>query len=733
MTYIFTILLLSVIIIILIILGKPVNIDYKTDKLLDSFEETDYDKDGRIKRDYLGWNFKDYPIKVNYQVLYKWEKNPFNWKNKVSVRLENVCLPEGFQILLKKNNNDFYEYHSNYELVLLTGGEFWIIIEQLDNHINLSQPQLMKFDIHVLVTSTNIRKTIDYEFIIGEDLDDLWVAFDPGVTGTTVAFGNDNYNIAILKNKKGNQITPSVLVFDKKNIENSFYGEDAESRIGKTDNYTGFRSIKKLLGYKDKNEEVNKDGKELAAKLVKDIFRDIVLFEENKALGIERAKRTVVAIPNNYTATKIKDMLFCIGSLNRFKEIRFIHEAEAILFYYLSNKSNLHKQFGCTSSKEDETILVFDMGGATINATVVQINKSDKDTYEVTILSKIGYGIGGDSIDYCILKSIFDFSPEIIDLQLINIFDKSIKEKSSERECKSAKEKLIELSFKIKKEITKNKNKNELISAIDLQIFLSEAIGNDVYIDVEGDFYRIFKTKSTFCILKNKYFNHLIYDNISDATHEVLKNGGNPRIDKIILAGRSTSFPNIESSINNAFSYLVDIINLNKIGVAKTAVAEGACWYGVNNACIKLNNLKVSANFGFVKTKSTDKEDVQFVNLIGAGKSFKNKDQEQIKSIEKTIDFRDRFNFDGNKVNFYQIMGSDTEKIIAERQRHKYSKIATIKLSQESEKIGMRINENDDVNCSVKLVSGAIRKERGVIADQEITDANEEHYTWIFN
>jgi hypothetical protein len=225
----------------------------------------------------------------------------------------------------------------------------------------------------------------------------------------------------------------------------------------------------------------------------------------------------------------------------------------------------------------------------------------------------------------------------------------------------------------------------------------------------------------------------LIYKNVNESTSEALKISGISKIDKIILAGRSTSFPNIEANISGAFSYSPNMINLNIMGVAKTAVAEGACWYGVNNNSIKLNNLKTSANFGFVKTKTPDKQNIEFINLVGAGQNFIEADQGGIKLIQKTKIFNDLFSFDGGKVNFYQIMSSDCETIIAKNQKHKFSKIETIKINQESEKIGMRVCENDDVICSVRLVNGKTEKTKGVMADQEITDANEEHYTWILN
>ena len=723
-------LLIFIAVFLIFFLGKPQFISLSVISFLDSFEKIDYDKnDGRLKRDYLFWNETKCQIKIHFNIFYKFNKNPFNWKPNITVNLENVTLPSGFGIYLKKNNKDFCLHAPNHEMILSDSNEFLVMIEQNDNHIDLSQPQLVKFSINVVVDRTNIREIKQYEFLLGENLGDSWIAIDTGTTATTIAFTDKNGEITIAKNRKGNIITPSVLAFDKHDANIFFYGEEAESRIKDTRNYAGFRSIKKLLGYIDTDSEINKTGKEIAAKLINCIFNDV----KKSNLAIQDVKRAVVAIPNNYTATKIKDMLFCIENLKQFKEIRLIYEAEAIVFYYMSNKSKLEEKFECKNKDSNETVLVFDMGGATMNVTIAQICKKNKDIYEVNILSKIGYGIGGDSIDYCILKSIFEFVNEIPDLHKINIFDRTVALKLSEEEYKKNRENLIDLSFRIKKKIFENQNKTELISANDLEIYLKETLQKNISIDIESDFYRIFKSKSKFCILKKEHFNRLIYNSAVDATNEVLEFSGKLKIDKIILSGRSSSFPYIENNIRNSFSYSPDVIDLNVIGVAKTAVVLGACWYGIKNNCIKLNNLKTSANFGFIKTKSPDKEDIRFETLINAGQNFTDREYGQVKSIQKTLDYRDPFSFDGCKVNFYQVMGSDAEKIIACNQKHKYNKVSTIKILQESEKIGMRVNENDDINCSVRLVNGNIEKEKGVVADQEITNANEEHYTWIVN
>jgi molecular chaperone DnaK (HSP70) len=120
-----------------------------------------------------------------------------------------------------------------------------------------------------------------------------------------------------------------------------------------------------------------------------------------KELSKYNPQRAVFAIPNNFTATKIMDLRKSIEKLNLFKEVRFIYEAEAVLIYYLFSKRK--KPDGQEVELIDgEKILIYDMGGATVNVTLAQINKkgsSDNLYYEVDILAKLGYGIGGDAID----------------------------------------------------------------------------------------------------------------------------------------------------------------------------------------------------------------------------------------------------------------------------------------------------------------------------------------------
>jgi hypothetical protein len=143
-----------------------------------------------------------------------------------------------------------------------------------------------------------------------------------------------------------------------------------------------------------------------------------------------------------------------------------------------------------------------------------------------------------------------------------------------------------------------------------------------------------------------------------------------------------------------------------------------------------LHNLKTTASFGFRQTLTANRTNVKFHSLIAMGQNF-DVNNDGISYFQKSELITDTFNFDSNKVNFYQIMGKDANKILSEDQKHKYSKVATIRIDQATAEVAMQISENDEIDCRVRLQNNRILAEKGAVADQEIDEANAEHYTWI--
>ncbi|MCX7861496.1 MAG: Hsp70 family protein, partial [Bacteroidales bacterium] len=447
MYYVIPIIVFLLIIIYLVVIGKPKKIKLALNGYLDSFETINYKKYGKLLTPYKHWDTQHDSIIVEGLVLYKSNYYPFNWKPEIFCTIQDENIPDGFDLFLKLDFDKIKEFSKGNLMPLKVDKhnkfKFLICLRQNDINIKLTEPQLIKFTIEVLTIETRllfikseIRETIEYKFHIGEDLGDLWVSFDPGTTGSCVAIGNHAENITVIEDRHKHKVIDSKLIFEitEDYISNNGeipeklykYGTSARTKFG-SKNVVSFQSIKKLLGFKDIKEITFKNnftlkltGKELSSLLVKGLYNDLVYFINNNKLnnqdflhnGVFKPKRAVIAIPNNFTISKIQDMVDCFKYLKQFKEIRYVYEAEAVLFYYLSNYSRFNN--GNNQFKE-ENILVFDMGGSTINATIVKAYKSEenqKPIYHIDLLGKVGYGIGGDTIDYCILKFIKNFAFE---------------------------------------------------------------------------------------------------------------------------------------------------------------------------------------------------------------------------------------------------------------------------------------------------------------------------------
>jgi molecular chaperone DnaK (HSP70) len=760
MYYLLPILAILLLILWLAIYGKPRRLSFWFDGYLDSFEVIDYKTIGKLLTPYKAWNSEEQSVDhiiINGRLGFKSSGFLFNWNSAIYLKLNDISVPEGFELFLKLDPEHQQEFSKDFIMELKKGKKnsfsFVVGIRQFDFTKQVLNPKLIKFSVDAaikdsfLFIKSELRENIPYNFHIGPNLGDVWVGFDPGTSGSCVAVGSATDNIILGEDRANKSIIPSILVFEK--AENYHpngvelperiykHGTVAQTLYPTTSRYKGFQSIKKLIGFKDVKEILfdNKEilrlkGKDLAGLLVKGLYKDISTYFNRPELNSDDYKRNgkfsplraVIAIPNNCTISKIQDMIDCIGYLKQFKEIRYVYEAEAVLFYYLSNFSQLNKG---EKAMESETILVFDMGGATINATIVTANKTfinNRQKYDINFLGKIGYGIGGDTIDYCIIRFLLSFKDEFPQLGSINIFDKKIQ--------------LAELAFQIKKEIIYNyySKKEYLITADNLQRFINGAdLGVRIAINDETSvMYKYFLNENgRFNLFGHQLFIKTIFNNVKDAVNEVIDLSDLSQIDKVIFSGRSTAFPMIKETVEKQLKSKkiepkIIVLDLEE---SKTAVAKGACWYGINKNAVRLNNLKTNAAFGFKKTMSANRTDVRFYELVEMGCSF-DTTNDGIDSFQGVENINDDFAFDGGKVNFYQIMGKDADTILSEGQKHKFSKIASINLDQVTSKVAMKVNENDEVECAVILNTNRKIIESGVVSDQEIDEANEEHYTW---
>lgn len=782
--FLFLILLLAI-----LFFGKPHSIWLEAKGYIDTYEETDYKKNNRrIKTPYKEWKDPISSFTLVGNVTYLFNKFPFNWgrfsglpvtielKNSYynkekNVEIKQIC-PKGFDIYLKDTTGSIY-YADSEPLIVnnksLSNNPFklYIVFKQKDKSIKIKEPLLFRF---IVIASYNTRrifpakriKLLDYEFHIGPELGDVWVGIDPGTTGTCIASATNLQNIIIQKDNNGQDlITPSVIAFDKKldfnktdDIKNYYrYGFSANVVSG-LPTFDSFQSIKKMLGYDYRPKVKFNNGKikELNGKVLTYYLVDGIINDHKKFLTENKSKhnqlfnngkydplRAVITIPNNFTATKIQALMESLRMLNQFKEIRYIYESEAILLYYLNRLSK--------EEQINKTVLVFDMGGTTINVSILNIKAEENEkgdiSYEINVHAKLGYAIGGDNLDYCLLKYLYEFDK----------IKSSFLGRKNPFQAGSKKEDIAELKknvLDIKKKIVENHqdiNIPAILSSTDINNIFSVTEDIDEHLklkitpsdDIAENLKKIndgkhplFKYDKNLKKITVKYskIEEVIYKNIEQITKDIITIGKHDNINTVLFAGRSTLFPWIKETVISKLQLLnieADFYQFPEDEL-KSAVAKGACIYGVAKDAIKLNNLMVNGTLGFKKTKGLNI--IGFNALIEMGTHFFNKHRE----IEKRIDWpNDYFDKDQHFVEFYQVMGmaKDAQDIISKNQKHKRSLLTKIKLEFPSKEIGIKVFENDDVICVVEDEEGKRSPDKVSIYDHDIIDDNDEHYTWI--
>lgn len=778
--------------------------------LLDNFQQIDYQSVGRIQYDYQEWE----KGRESLSFFVKGQVKPAGFwgslaKPTVSVMIEeNVEIPSGFDIeLFQDNDRNLYAPGYKMQVQLDDNKQFYFGVRFLQREIDaiIKEPVLISFSLAASSASNSflfrrggLSSKLKYNFFIGPKLGNIWVGFDPGTSGSCIAASNASDGVIMEKDFNGkDKITPSLITFDQKvspesyedrNIVEQFkgkynYGNAAEKEFLLA-SIRGFQSIKKLLGYTDEfmlefdnGMKYPVNGKDLTTLLISGLFDEFKAYlQTNKTnhsgllseKGYFNPKRVVAAIPNNFTASKKQDLLRCIQNLDVFEDIRLITEAEAVICYYIFNHDRLHPG---GEKLRDETVLIFDMGGATINAIVADAfdgnKKSDKAQYEIAIDSKIGYGIGGDTIDYCLAKILFSFEKEFPILAEFNPFNNS---NLPLEEWQNLRDKIKSAIFGLKREIIRNyhmqfneseqasiapvfiKKPNQiggpraLLQLVDLGNAIEQITGKKTEVPRTSNLYAQFLAPQNeeYPVFKNLIFEELLYLPIREAIRDAvaLSEGEGGFIDTVIFSGRSSLFPLVKHNVRLALGTVrnksprrtEEIINPVIVELKeeelKTAVVKGAAWYGVHNKMVKLHPQKLNSTFGVKRKHSALARDVGFISLIKTGIDLPPEGLSN-GSLSGKCAMVDDFNADGNMVNFFQVMGSDPESVIKYGQKHKYSRLAGIKLDQKTKEIGISWEMNDQTKCWVTMVGGDTKITNVASVEQEIMQENDEHYTWV--
>src|SRR6476660_3771740 len=187
------------------------------------------------------------------------------------------------------------------------------------------------------------------------------VGIDLGTTNSVVAI-LEGGEPTVIANAEGSRTTPSVVAFAK-NAE-VLVGEVAK-RQAVTNVDRTIRSVKRHMGT---DWKINLDGKDfnpqqMSAFILQKLKRDAEAYLGEK---VTDAVITVPAYFNDHERQATKEA----GEIAGLNVLRIVNEPTAAALAY-----------GLDKGKEDELILVFDLGGGTVDVSLLEVGKDPEDGF----------------------------------------------------------------------------------------------------------------------------------------------------------------------------------------------------------------------------------------------------------------------------------------------------------------------------------------------------------------
>ena len=395
-----------------------------------------------------------------------------------------------------------------------------------------------------------------------EKYEDLPIGIDLGTTFSCIGVYR-NASVEIIPNEKGERTTPSIVSF----LDDYIYvGEQTEYKRLK-DQKNKIYAVKRIIGRNFDDKEVQEDINKFSYIVQNDKGRPQIVVNSNgtkmyspeeisakilnklkksaESFLQQSIKKVVITVPAYFTERQ-KQATKNAGEIAGLDVIKIINEPTAASLAYgfgrcqnIENKLlgkkiftynnstisyrmyNTENSNDCkmkNDSQKTENILVFDLGGGTLDVTLLELEKDD-----ITVKAHSGrMHLGGEDFD------------NILTEYCINYFKKKTKIDLNKEEFIKPKYRLKEHCEKAKRELS---YKNEVEIEVE-----SIANGKDFYLKI---------TKAKFEeICKD------IFDLCLQPVIEVLKdsNENKNNVDEIVLIGGSTRIPKIQTMLKEFFN-----------------------------------------------------------------------------------------------------------------------------------------------------------------------------------
>ena len=403
----------------------------------------------------------------------------------------------------------------------------------------------------------------------------LSIGIDLGTTHSCVGVYKKNGLVDIISNEVSSKTTPSYVSFTD---DERYIGNTAKDMVGRNPKNTVY-DVKRLMGNKFSDEKIQNELKNYSFKIegdendkpviIVDSMNESKKFhpEQISAMILEKMKN----IAETYTNQKITDVVVTVpayfndaqrqatkdaGQIAGLNIQRIINEPTAAALAYGLDKKN------------DSSILVFDLGGGTLDVTILDMSDGIfkvKSTCGDTHLG--GEDFDNKLKDYCLLK----FCDKYILKKKLNDFEKE--ELLNLLKIQNM-NKILNLKSSCLKNIeSKNKNINEYLEQLFEVLKLQENLklmrrlktacenakkslstSNNISVNYDnfydGEDLNINITRSKFEILCQDEFNSCL-EPVDKAIKDA--NISYDSINDVVLIGGSTRIPKIQELLNEKF------------------------------------------------------------------------------------------------------------------------------------------------------------------------------------
>lgn len=347
------------------------------------------------------------------------------------------------------------------------------------------------------------------------------IGIDLGTTNSCVAV-LEGGQVTVISNAEGGRTTPSVVGFGKSGER--LVGQPAKRRAI-TDAENTVYSIKRFIGRrwaeteeerrrvpykcvpgKDSTVNVEIRGQAYTPQEVSAIVLQ-KLKQDAEAFLNEEIRQAVITVPAYFSDAQ-RQATKDAGAIAGLEVLRIINEPTAAAL-----------AFGVDKQEQDQTVLVFDLGGGTFDVSILQMGDG---VFEVKATAG-NNRLGGDDFDACLVDWLLeDFQrDEGIDL----------------RQDKMALQRVREAAEKAKIELS-----SALTTTINLPFIAADETGAK-HIDVE-------LTRAKFDELTRSLVQATL-----EPVAQSLRDAGmsTQNIDRILLVGGSTRMPSVQTAIQNYF------------------------------------------------------------------------------------------------------------------------------------------------------------------------------------